>query len=112
MMLRMDFQLGRQRQQPRVQRVVQLRCHLALLARQVRAADRADEQGVAGDDEPRLVATTQFAHRQAHAVRGEGALAARVSSEQEPAGPSAQGQPVVSYSSEEDSFWLNAGVAA
>ena len=53
-----------------MQRVVQLPGHLAFAAGEIRAPDRSDEQRVAGDHEPGLVATAQVAHDQADAVRG------------------------------------------
>ena len=70
-----DLQLGGQLQQPLVQRVVQAARHLALAPCQVRAADGADEQRVAGEHEPWRVAAPLVGDQQAHAV---GRVAGRV----------------------------------
>ena len=63
-----DLEFGGQRQELAVQRVVQLGRHLALVARPGRAARRRRRTGVAGDDEPGLVATAHVAHQQTDAV--------------------------------------------
>ena len=64
---RVDFQLVGQAQEP-VQRLVQLCSHLALLPCEVGATHGTDEQGIACDDEPGLVAPAQVPDHRADAV--------------------------------------------
>ena len=64
-----DLDVVRQAEQLRVNAVVKLARVLARSTRQVRPADRADEQRVAGQHEPRLWAATQILTRR-HMLSG------------------------------------------
>ncbi len=49
--------------------VEQLCGHLVFAPEQIGPTDGADEQGIAGNDEPRQLAATHIGHQQADAVR-------------------------------------------
>src|SRR5712692_9598221 len=66
---RMDLQLAGKREQLVVNRGVERRSVPLLLAREVGASDRAHEERIPSQDEPRLGATPQIGDKQRDALR-------------------------------------------
>src|SRR6185436_14878132 len=64
-----DFEIIGQHEEFRVQAVVEYARHFAFPAGQVWPADRSNEEGVAGDDEPGRITAALVCHEQADAVR-------------------------------------------
>src|SRR5688572_15059918 len=68
-MAREDLEIIWQRQQLGAQTVVKDTGHLGLSSREVRPADGADEQCIAGDDEPGFLAAPMICHEQTDTLR-------------------------------------------
>src|SRR5688572_16655435 len=68
-MTRIDLEIVRQRQQPCVQAGEEFARALTRVTRQIRSPDRADEQRIASQDEPRVRSAPQILYEQADALR-------------------------------------------